>query len=86
MATKQQDDLVDAGSEYSFPASDPPSYMGGVIAGSPPHEFPPRKPAFQSLTDPDEAKPAGRPPQRADPARRDPPRADRPIGRGSNNP
>jgi hypothetical protein len=28
-AKKEEDDLVDAGSEYSFPASDPPSYMGG---------------------------------------------------------
>ncbi len=31
--------LVDAGSEMSFPASDPPSYMGGAsTAGAPPHE------------------------------------------------
>jgi hypothetical protein len=36
-AKKEEDDLVDAGSEYSFPASDPPSYMGGaLIAGPPP--------------------------------------------------
>jgi len=39
MVNKRLNDLVDAGSEYSFPASDPPSYMGGIaIAGRPPHD------------------------------------------------
>lgn len=34
-----REDLVDAGSEMSFPASDPPSYMGGAsTAGGPPHD------------------------------------------------
>lgn len=58
---KEEDDLVDAGSEYPFPATDPPSYMGGaLIAGSPSHEgLPPREPASHELSDPDEAKPAG---------------------------
>ncbi|WP_406855143.1 hypothetical protein ABEG18_21770 [Alsobacter sp. KACC 23698] len=33
----RQEDLVDAGSEMSFPASDPPSYMAGAsVAGAPP--------------------------------------------------
>ena len=32
--------LVDAGSEMSFPASDPPSYMGGASAGAPEPEAP----------------------------------------------
>ncbi|MBO1907395.1 hypothetical protein J4G37_21080 [Microvirga sp. 3-52] len=59
-ATKAEDDLVDAGSEYSFPASDPPSYMGGaLIAGPPPHDGePPREPVSHELINPDEARPA----------------------------
>jgi hypothetical protein len=41
MVNKRLNDLVDAGSEYSFPASDPPSYMGGIaIAGRPPRRGP----------------------------------------------
>jgi hypothetical protein len=36
---QSREDLVDAGSEMSFPASDPPSYMGGAsTAGGPPHD------------------------------------------------
>lgn len=40
MPIKTSDDIVDLGSAYSFPASDPPSYMAslavpGVPAGSP---------------------------------------------------
>ncbi len=58
MAKKQTDDLVDAGSEYSFPASDPPSFMGGAVAGPPPEDGePPHEPVIQELSDPDEAKP-----------------------------
>jgi hypothetical protein len=35
--TKAREKFVDAGSELSFPASDPPSYMGGAaVAGPPP--------------------------------------------------
>ncbi len=68
---KEEDDLVDAGSEYSFPASDPPSYMGGaLVAGPPPHHGePPREPASHELVDPEEAKPAEGAPQGTDPAR-----------------
>jgi hypothetical protein len=69
-AKKAEDDLVDAGSEYSFPASDPPSYMGGaLVAGAPPHDgLPPREAASSELSSPDEAKPAEESPQGADPA------------------
>ena len=67
---KEEDDLVDTGSEDSFPASDPPSYMGGsAVAGPPPHEEPARDAVNQKLTNPDEAKPAGDAPQGTDPAR-----------------
>ena len=71
MAKKRVDDLVDAGSEYSFPASDPPLYMGGAAIAGPPLEDgePPREHVVQELTDPDEAKPAEDPPQGADPGR-----------------
>lgn len=56
----KHDDLVDVGSEYSFPASDPPSYMGGIaITGAPPHHGEaPREGVSRTLVDPDEAKPA----------------------------
>jgi hypothetical protein len=84
--SKAEDDLVDAGSEYSFPASDPPSYMGGaLVVGPPPHAGePPREPACHELNNPDEAKPAEVAPQGTDPARigKAP---DRP-GFGGNNP
>ena len=71
MAKKQTDDLVDAGSEYSFPASDPPSYMGGAaVAGSPPEDGePPHERVVQELTDPDEAKPAEHAAQGTNPGR-----------------
>jgi hypothetical protein len=71
MAKKQMDDLVDAGSEYSFPASDPPSYMGGAaVAGPPPEDGePPHERVVRELTDPDEAKPAEDAPQGSDPGR-----------------
>lgn len=66
---KETDDLVDAGSEYSFPASDPPSYMGGsAVAGPPPQTEPAREPVSQAVSDPDEVKPAGDAPQGTDPA------------------
>lgn len=66
---KEEDDLVDAGSEYSFPASDPPSYMGGsAVAGPPPQEEPAREPVTKSVSDPEEVKPAGDAPQGMDPA------------------
>jgi hypothetical protein len=70
-AKKEEDDLVDAGSEYSFPASDPPSFMGGaLVAGPPPHHGePPREPASTELVNSNEAKPAEEAPQGTDPAR-----------------
>jgi hypothetical protein len=70
-AKKDEDDLVDVGSEDSFPASDPPSYMAGTaVAGAPPQgDLPPREPVNQGLADPQEAKPAGDSPQGTDPAR-----------------
>jgi hypothetical protein len=85
-AKKEEDDLVDAGSEYSFPASDPPSYMGGaLIAGPPSHDgLPPRAPASHELSDPDEAKPAGVAPLGTDPARIG--KAPAQPGFGGNNP
>jgi len=69
---KEEDDLVDAGSEYSFPASDPPSYMGGsAVAGPPPQKEPAREPVNQAVSSPDEVKPAEDAPQGTDPARTD---------------
>jgi hypothetical protein len=66
---KEEDDLVDAGSEYSFPASDPPSYMGGsAVAGPPPQKEPAREPVTRAVSNPDEVKPAGDAPQGTDPA------------------
>ena len=66
---KDEDDLVDAGSEYSFPASDPPSYMGGsAVAGPPPQKEPAREPVNKAVSDPDEVKPAGEASQGSDPA------------------
>ncbi|MFC4174986.1 hypothetical protein ACFOYU_23495 [Microvirga sp. GCM10011540] len=68
---KEEDDLVDAGSEYSFPASDPPSYMAGAaVAGAPPHgDLPSREAASHEITNADEVKPAEDAPQGTDPAR-----------------
>jgi hypothetical protein len=67
---KEEDDLVNAGSEYSFPASDPPSYMGGsAAAGPPPQSEPAREPVTQAVSNPDEVKPAGDAPQGTDPAK-----------------
>ena len=66
---KEEDDLVDAGSEYSFPASDPPSYMGGsAVAGPPPQKEPAREPVNKAVSNPEEVKPAGDAPQGTGPA------------------
>jgi hypothetical protein len=82
---KEEDDLVDTGSEDSFPASDPPSYMGGsAVAGPPPRKEPARDPVNQKLTNPDEAKPAGDAPQGTDPARVG--KAPAQPNKGGNNP
>ncbi len=85
-AKKSEDDLVDAGSEFSFPASDPPSYMGGaLVTGAPPHDgLPPREAANHELIAPDEAKPAEKAPQGTDPARVG--KATPQPGSGGNNP
>jgi hypothetical protein len=57
---QSREDLVDAGSEMSFPASDPPSYMGGAsTAGGPPHdESGEVERANTRVSDPSDVKPA----------------------------
>jgi hypothetical protein len=53
-----REDLVDAGSEMSFPASDPPSYMGGAsVAGAPPApDEPAREKPTTRVSDPGQVK------------------------------
>jgi len=54
----KREDLVDAASEMSFPASDPPSYMGGAsVAGAPNPDTPTEKPNTK-VSDPTDVKPA----------------------------
>ncbi len=56
-----REELVDAGSEMSFPASDPPSYMGGAsTAGGPSREDAdvPAEKANTRVSDPSEVRPA----------------------------
>jgi hypothetical protein len=51
--------LVDAGSEMSFPASDPPSYMAGTsVAGAPPPGDETHEPAAKAVSDPANVKPS----------------------------
>lgn len=46
-------DLVDEGSDLSFPASDPPSFMGGAaVAGGPPPPEVSREHASEALSEP----------------------------------
>jgi hypothetical protein len=57
----RREELIDAGSELSFPASDPPSYMGGsAIAGPPPSQpqEPAREPSVTTVSDPEAVKAA----------------------------
>jgi hypothetical protein len=59
-ASEETEKLIDAGSELSFPASDPPSYMGGsAIIGPPPstHDEPPREPPITEVSDPEGVTP-----------------------------
>jgi len=59
-ASEESERLVDAGSELSFPASDPPSYMGGsVIVGPPPSTTnePPREAPNTEVSDPETVTP-----------------------------
>ena len=59
-ASEESEKLVDAGSELSFPASDPPSYMGGsAIVGPPPstHDEPPREAPITEVSDPETVTP-----------------------------
>ncbi|PSC04994.1 hypothetical protein SLNSH_11145 [Alsobacter soli] len=50
---ERREELVDAGSEMSFPASDPPSYMAGAsVAGAPPPGSETREPVSKRATDP----------------------------------
>ncbi|WP_293856453.1 hypothetical protein [uncultured Alsobacter sp.] len=55
----KRESLVDAGSEMSFPASDPPSYMAGAtVVGAPPPGDETREKATTKVSDPDEVKPS----------------------------
>jgi hypothetical protein len=54
----KREDLVDAGSEMSFPASDPPSYMGGASVVGAPDSDAPREKANTNVSDPTDIKPA----------------------------
>lgn len=58
--SEETEKLVDAGSELSFPASDPPSYMGGsAIIGPPPSttDEPPREAPITAVSDPETVTP-----------------------------
>jgi hypothetical protein len=58
-AVEKREALVDAGSEMSFPASDPPSYMAGAtVVGAPPPGDESRGRATTGVSDPDEVRPS----------------------------
>ena len=59
-ASEETEKLIDAGSELSFPASDPPSYMGGsAIVGPPPssNDEPAREAPLTEVSDTEEVTP-----------------------------
>ena len=62
-ATQAEQEAVDLGSELSFPASDPPAYMGaGAITGPPMRdEEHPQEPVISEGVDPHEAGTGGKP-------------------------
>ena len=58
MSNEEEQKLVDLGSEDSFPASDSPSYMGGIaVPGGPPKTRVARERVSTELVDPDQAGP-----------------------------
>lgn len=58
-AVEKREALVDAGSEMSFPASDPPSYMAGAtVVGAPPPGDGTRDRPTTRVSDPDEVRPS----------------------------
>jgi hypothetical protein len=54
---QDENKVVDAGSEYSFPASDPPSYMGGAAVAGPPPRRRHREGVSTEFADPEAAMP-----------------------------
>jgi hypothetical protein len=60
---RREQAMVDLGSESSFPASDPPSYMGGTaVAGPPPRNDSHREPVSTELISGDKVdRSAGKP-------------------------
>lgn len=71
-SVSRREDLVDAGSEMSFPASDPPSYMGGASVVGAPEPEAPREKANTKVSDTSDVRPAKEElPPKGDKAERD---------------